>query len=44
LDIRKKFFTIRVVKQWNRLSRVVVEVLSWETFKIRMHKALSNLI
>jgi len=26
LDIRKKFFTIRVVKQWNMLSRDAVDV------------------
>ncbi|KFP21283.1 hypothetical protein Z169_03578, partial [Egretta garzetta] len=44
LDIRKKFFTMRVVKHWNRLPREVVEALSLETFKARLDGALSNLI
>ncbi|KFP12276.1 hypothetical protein Z169_03307, partial [Egretta garzetta] len=44
LDIRKKFFTIRVVKQWNRLPREVVEAPSLEALKARLDGALSNLI
>jgi len=44
LDIRKKFFTTRVVKHWNMLPREVVYVLSLETFKARLDGALSNLI
>jgi len=44
LDIRKKFFTIRVVKHWHRLSREVAEAPSLETFKARLDGALSNLI
>ncbi|KFP22504.1 hypothetical protein Z169_00707, partial [Egretta garzetta] len=44
LDIRKKFFTMRVVKHWNRLPREVVEAPSLETFKARLAEALSNLI
>jgi len=44
LDIRKTFFTIRVVKHWNRLPRGVVEAPSLETFKVRLDGALSNLI
>ncbi|KFP22580.1 hypothetical protein Z169_03170, partial [Egretta garzetta] len=44
LDIRKKFFTTRVVKHWNRLPREVVEAPSLETFKARVGGALSNLI
>ncbi|KFP14437.1 hypothetical protein Z169_04177, partial [Egretta garzetta] len=44
LDIRKKFFTIRVVKHWNGLPREMVEAPSLETFKARLDGALSNLI
>ncbi|KFP15346.1 hypothetical protein Z169_13290, partial [Egretta garzetta] len=44
LDIRKKFFTMRVVKHWNRLPREVVEAPSLETLKARLDGALSNLI
>ncbi|KFP21578.1 hypothetical protein Z169_02263, partial [Egretta garzetta] len=44
LDIRKKFFTMRVVKHWHRLPREVVEAPSLETFKARLDGALSNLI
>ena len=42
MDIRKKFYTIRVVRHWNRLSREVVDALSLETFKVRLDRALSN--
>ncbi|KFQ57298.1 hypothetical protein N334_06229, partial [Pelecanus crispus] len=44
LDIRKKFFTMRVVKHWNRLPREVVEAPSLATFQVRLAGALSNLI
>ena len=36
LDIRKKFFTQRVVTHWNRLPRKVVDAPSLETFKARL--------
>ncbi|KFV89925.1 hypothetical protein N327_11157, partial [Fulmarus glacialis] len=44
LDIRKKFFTVRVVKHWNRLPREVVDAPSLEAFKVRWDGALGNLI
>ncbi|KFQ63322.1 hypothetical protein N334_02134, partial [Pelecanus crispus] len=44
LDIRKTFFTMRVVKHWDGLPRDVVEAPSPETFKSRLDRALSNLI
>ncbi|KFR05653.1 hypothetical protein Y956_02773, partial [Nipponia nippon] len=44
LDIRKKFFTMRVVNHWNRLPREMVDAPSLETFKARLDGALSNLI
>ncbi|KFP20941.1 hypothetical protein Z169_06015, partial [Egretta garzetta] len=44
LDIRKKFFTMRVVKHWNRLPRERVEAPFPETFKTRLDGDLSNLV
>ncbi|KAK4830878.1 hypothetical protein QYF61_013807 [Mycteria americana] len=44
LDIRKKFFMMRVVKHWNRLPREAVDAPSLEVLKVRLHGALSNLI
>ncbi|KFV57578.1 hypothetical protein N341_05558, partial [Tyto alba] len=44
LDIRKKFFTVRVVRHWNRFPREVVAASSMEVFKARLDGALSNLV
>jgi len=44
LDIRKKFFTMRVVKHWNVLPREVVDALFLEVFKARLAGALSNVV
>jgi len=42
LDIRKKSFTVRVVRHWNRLSRDVLDAPSLATFKVSLDKALST--
>jgi len=44
LDIRKKFFTMRVVRHWHRLLRETVAAPSLEMFKARLDGALSNLV
>ncbi|KFQ98259.1 hypothetical protein Y956_04223, partial [Nipponia nippon] len=44
LDLRKKFFTMRVVRHWNRLPREAVDSPSLEVFKARLDGALSNLV
>ncbi|KFZ58714.1 hypothetical protein N321_13999, partial [Antrostomus carolinensis] len=44
LDIRKKFFTVRVVGHWNRLPKEVVDAPSLEVFKARLDEALSSLV
>ena len=41
--MRKKFFTVRVVRHWNRFPREVVVAPSLEAFKARLDGALSNL-
>jgi len=44
LDVRKKFFTMRVVKHWHRLPREAVDAPSLAVFKARLDGALSNLV
>jgi len=44
LDIRKKFYTMRVVRHWNRLPSKVVDAPYLEAFKARLDGALSNLV
>ncbi|KFQ14567.1 hypothetical protein N330_13203, partial [Leptosomus discolor] len=44
LDIRKMFFTLRVVRHWNRLPKEVADAPSLEVFKTRLDGALSNLV
>jgi len=44
MDVRNKFFTVRMMKHWHWLPRQVVDSPSLETFKIRLDRALSNLI
>ena len=44
LDIRRKFFTQRVVSHWNRLPKEVVGAPSLEAFKARLDVALGSLV
>ena len=44
LDVRGKFFTMRVVWCWNRLPREAVDVPSLEMVKTRLAGALGSLV
>jgi len=44
LDIRKKLFTMRVARHWDRLPREAVDAPSLALFKARLDEALSNLV
>ncbi|KFO86505.1 hypothetical protein N320_01852, partial [Buceros rhinoceros silvestris] len=44
LNVRKKFITVRVVRYWQRLPREAVRAQSLGTFKVKLDRALSNII
>jgi len=44
LDVMGNFFTMKVVRCWNRLPREVVDAPSLEAFKARLNVALGNMV
>ncbi|KFP97364.1 hypothetical protein N329_11839, partial [Haliaeetus albicilla] len=44
LDIRKHFFTERVVKHWNRLPREVFDAPSLSVFKRHLDNAIDSML
>ena len=44
LDVRKKFFTQRMVTHWNGLPKEVADAPSLEAFKARLDVALGSLV
>ena len=44
LDIRRKFFSQRVVVHWNRLPKEVMDAPSLKAFKARLDVALGSLV
>ena len=43
MDVRGKFFTMRVVRCWNRLPGEIVDAPCLEVFKARLDGALCSL-
>ena len=44
MDIRRKFFTQRVVMHWKRLPKEAVDAPSLQAFKARLDVALGSLV
>ena len=44
MDMRKNFFTERVLKHWNRLPREVVDSPSLEVFKKHVDVAFQDVV
>ncbi|KFQ49345.1 hypothetical protein N333_02045, partial [Nestor notabilis] len=44
LEIRKKFFTVRVVRPWHKLPKEAVNAPSLSVFKARLDRALGNMV
>ncbi|KFQ56214.1 hypothetical protein N333_10661, partial [Nestor notabilis] len=41
---RKKFFTVRIVRHWNRLPKAVVNASSLAVFKARLNGVLGDMV
>ena len=41
-DVRKKFFTVKMLRRWHRVPREVVDASSLETPRVRLDGALST--
>ncbi|GAB0179446.1 hypothetical protein GRJ2_000409900 [Grus japonensis] len=44
IGIMKKFFTVRVMRHWNRLPREVLDAPSLDVFKARLDGAFGNMV
>jgi len=44
MNVRKKFFALRVTEHWNRLPRAVVDSPSLEIFKTHLDEVLCSLL
>lgn len=44
LDVRKKLFTVGMVRHWNRLSGKIVDAPNMSVFNARLEGTLSNLV
>ena len=44
LDVRRKFFTSRVMMHWNRLPKEVVDAPSLDAFKVSLDVMLDSLV
>ena len=43
LGVKRRFFTVRLLRHWNWLPSEAVGAPSLETLKVRLDRALSNL-
>ena len=44
LDIRRRYFTVRVARVWNQLPRQVVQAPTLEVFKRRLGEHLAGVV
>ena len=44
MDIRRKFFTVRVVRHWNGLPKEAAKAPSLAVFKARLDRALGDMV